>query len=231
MNLVVTPTLNERENVRKLAKTVLALPRFALLIVDDNSPDGTWNLVQELKSEHPELHLLHRKEKPGFRNSYVDGFRWALEKGVYQNIFTMDADFSHPPKKLIEMAAALDDQADMAIGSRYVDGGAVENWSFLRRTLSLNANRFARTVTGMPVRDCTAGFTGTKASHIASLELEKMKAEGYAFLIELKYHLIKNGARVKEVPITFTDRQFGETKFNTSMIGEAAKTCWRLRSE
>ena len=231
MNLVVTPTLNERENVANLADAVLSLPGFALLIVDDNSPDDTWKLVEELKEKHPELHLLHRKENPGFRNSYVDGFRWALAQGVYQNIFTMDADFSHPPHKLVELAAALEEGADLAIGSRYVEGGGVENWSFLRRTLSLNANRFARTVTRMKVGDCTAGFTATKASHMAKLELKKMRSEGYAFLIELKYHLLKNGASFKEVPITFTDRQLGETKFNTGMIGEAVKTCWRLRGE
>lgn len=229
MILVISPTLNERGNIDTLSERVLMHEGIELLIVDDDSQDGTWQRVSELRKDQPRLHLLHRLDDPGFRKSYIDGFIWALQRPRYSHIITMDADLSHNPDHLPAMKQALENGADLAIGSRYVSGGGVSNWPLTRRMISRNANRFARTVTGLPIRDCTAGFNGISTEILRNLDLKKMECEGYGFLIELKYLLWLEGATIQEVPIIFSDRTEGETKFSTSMIGEAVKTCFRVR--
>lgn len=230
MELVITPTLNEAENIPILVREVLAHGRFELLVVDDNSPDGTGRIVEELRRDEPRLHLLRRMDNPGFRNAYLDGVRWALAQPGIRNIFTMDADLSHNPKYLPALSTALEQGADFAIGSRYTRGGGVENWSFPRRFLSRNANRFARLVTGLPVRDCTAGFLGIRAELLRGVNLEEITSKGYGFLVELKHLLWRHGGRPVEVPIVFTDRRFGETKFTSAMIHEAMNACFHVRS-
>jgi dolichol-phosphate mannosyltransferase len=228
VNLVITPTLNERENIDELVRCVLEHEECSLLVVDDNSPDLTWQRVEDLQEKYDRLHLLRRMSNPGFRNSYLDGLRWALERAETASIITMDADLSHPPDTLPDLIAGLG-EADMVIGSRYVKGGTVRNWTFTRRLLSRNANRFARAVTGMPVRDCTAGFIAIGIDLLHRLPLGEIESTGYAFLIELKHIAWRIGARISETPIVFTDRRFGATKFNSGMIGEAVSACMRLR--
>ena len=231
MDLVISPTLNEIDNIDALVEGVLGMggeQDFELLIVDDDSSDGTWQHVEELRGKQERLHLLRRLQDHGFGASYLDGFRWALERG-FEYIFTMDADLSHRPLYLLEMRLALAQGADVAVGSRYVRGGGVENWPLRRRLISRFANRFARMVTRLPVRDCTAGFLGIGAEMLRAIDFESITCNGYGFLIELKHALWRAGAKIAEVPIVFSDRERGETKFNSSMIGEAMKTCFRLR--
>lgn len=230
MFLVISPTLNERENIDDLAGKVLAHQGVDLLVVDDDSSDGTWQRVSELRQQQPRLHLLHRLGDPGFRKSYIDGFIWALQRPQYSFIITMDADLSHNPAYLPDIMAALKEGADLAIGSRYAKNGGVKDWPFMRRAISRNANRFARFVTRLPIRDCTAGFNGIRCEKLRTINLKKLECEGYGFLIELKYLLWLSHARIVEVPIIFTDRTAGETKFSASMIGEAVRTCFRVRS-
>ena len=231
MDLVISPTLNEVDNIDALVDGVLGMggeEEFELLIVDDDSVDGTWQRVEALSEQWQRLHLLRRLEDHGFGASYLDGFRWALERGV-ERVFTMDADLSHRPIYLPEMRLALAQGADVAVGSRYVSGGGVENWPLRRRLISRYANRFARFVTRLPVRDCTAGFLAIRTGMLRAIDFEDIRCNGYGFLIELKHALWRAGAAIVEVPIVFSDRERGETKFNSSMIGEAMKTCFRLR--
>lgn len=230
MNLVISPTLNERENIDRLVEGVLGHEELELLIVDDDSDDGTWQRVSELRETERRLHLLHRMGDHGFRKSYIDGFIWALQRSQYTAVITMDADLSHDPRYLPEMTKALEEGSDLVVGSRYVQGGGVENWPLPRRMISRNANRFARTVTRMPIRDCTAGFNGINTETLRRINLKKLECEGYGFLIELKYLLWLQHARITEIPIIFSDRTAGETKFSAGMIGEAVRTCFRVRS-
>jgi len=171
---------------------------------------------------------MRRTSNPGFGASYTEGFRWALERG-FERVFTMDADLSHSPEYLPAMLQALEEGVDVVVGSRYARGGGIENWSLRRRLISRMANIFAKVVTGLPVSDCTAGFLGMKANILRRLDLESIRCNGYGFLIELKHALWRAGASFREVPIVFRDRRFGETKFHAGMIGEAMKTCFRLR--
>lgn len=228
-DLVISPTLNERENIDILVQMVLAHDGFSLLIVDDDSGDGTWQRVEELQKEYPDLFLLRRMENHGFRNSYIDGFRWALQHSIITHIFTMDADLSHKPEYLPKLCSRLEGGIDMIVGSRYSQGGGVKNWTLPRKFLSRIANRFARFMTGLPVRDCTSGFNGIRTDALANLDLDSIKSNGYAFLIELKHLLWRNRAKLAEIPIIFTDRINGITKFNSGMIKEAVKACRRLR--
>jgi dolichol-phosphate mannosyltransferase len=229
MKLVISPTLNERDNIDNLVAGVLQYPDLELLIVDDDSTDGTWQYVSNLRKSNPRLNLLHRLDDKGFRKSYIDGFIWALQRPQYSAVITMDADLSHNPKYLGDIIASLDNDGDLVIGSRYTKGGGVENWPLIRRMISRNANHFARFVTGLPIKDCTAGFNGIQADILRKIDLKQMECEGYGFLIELKYLLWLKKANIVEVPIVFSDRTAGETKFSTSMIGEAIRTCFRVR--
>lgn len=220
--LVIIPTYNERENIRAIIAHVLRLsPAFDVLIVDDGSPDGTASLVKESMAGAPgRVHLLERSGKQGLGTAYIAGFKWALERG-YGFIFEMDADFSHNPDDLVRLWKACDDGADMSVGSRYVKGGHVKDWSWDRIILSYCASIYVRAVLWLGVRDTTAGFVCYKRHVLQALPLDEVRFVGYAFQIEMKYRVRRRGFRIAEVPITFIDRELGTSKMNTSIFKEA----------
>lgn len=220
-NLVIIPTYNELENIEQVIRKVFALSTdFEILIVDDNSPDGTAKVVQQLQTEFPHLHLEVRKVKDGLGKAYTHGFKWALERN-YSYIFEMDADLSHNPQDLPKLLDALENNADVAIGSRYSHGVNVVNWPMSRVLLSYLASRYARIVTGLPIHDATAGFVGYKRKVLETLDLNQIKFKGYGFQIEMKYKAWKKGFQLVEVPIIFTNREFGESKITPNIMGEA----------
>lgn len=225
--LVVTPTYNERENLPAVVQRVLALPEFVeLLVVDDNSPDGTGRLADELAARHARVHVLHRAEKDGLGRAYVAGFKWALAK-EYDFILEMDGDLSHNPDdvpRLIEAAAT----ADLALGSRYRDGLRVINWPLNRLVLSLGAALYVRLITGMPFSDPTGGFKCFRREALGSLDLDAVRSNGYSFQIELTHRLWRQGLLVVEVPIIFTDRFHGKSKMSGRIVREALAMVWRL---
>lgn len=230
-SLVIIPTYNEKENVAQIIKAVLALPHdFHVLIVDDSSPDGTGEIVQMMRKSNPKtVHLLTRKEKEGLGKAYIAGFKWGIAQD-YDFIFEMDADFSHNPKNLLDLYDACSTQgADMSIGSRYMPGGGVDNWPFDRRFLSYGASIYVRIITGMNIKDPTAGFVCYRAQVLKSIDLDKIKFVGYAFQIEMKYNAYKLGFKLKEVPIIFKDREEGNSKMSTNIIGEAIKGVIAMR--
>ena len=232
-SLVIIPTYNERENIPRMIRTVFELPQpFHLLIVDDGSPDGTGEIVRELQQQYPgRLHLLERAGKLGLGTAYLTGFRWALEHpSQYRFVFEMDADFSHTPADLIRLRQPLaEGRGDVSVGSRYVSGGGVENWPLDRRILSYGASLYVRAVTGMPVKDPTAGFVGYTREVLAAMDFDRIRLIGYAFQIEMKHTARRLGYRVVEVPIVFTDRIAGNSKMHTSIIKEAVVGVVRLR--
>jgi len=220
--VVVIPTYNEVENIQDIIEAVLGLPLASdVLVVDDNSPDGTAEIVRKLQQLHPELKLVNREKKEGLGPAYVHGFRWALEQG-YTYIFEMDADFSHPPNALAPMQEVLQQNlADMVVGSRYKEGIRVRDWPLSRIALSVGASLYVKLITGLPVADPTAGFVGYHAKVLRALDLEDIRFRGYAFQIALKFWAWKKGFRIAEFPIIFTDRTRGDSKMNTSIISEA----------
>jgi len=222
-SLVIIPTYNEKENIRKIIHAVFGLEQvFHILIVDDGSPDGTADIVRELQKDHPEqLHLLSREGKQGLGTAYIAGFRWGLERD-YEYLFEMDADFSHNPKDLPRLYDACANQgADLSVGSRYTKNGKVENWPIDRILLSYGASLYVRMITWMPVKDPTAGFICYSRKVLEKIDLDKIRFVGYAFQIEMKFAARTLGFKIKEVPITFTDRIEGVSKMNTSIISEA----------
>lgn len=221
-SVVIIPTYNEKENIRDIIAAVFALPhQFDVLIIDDNSPDGTAAIVKELQKENPDrLHLLERKGKLGLGTAYITGFKWSIEH-KYDFVIEMDADFSHPPKKLIELREACLNGADVAIGSRYISGVNVVNWPMGRVLMSYYASAYVRIVTGLPVRDTTAGFVCYRRKVLETMELDKIQFKGYAFQIEMKFTAYKMGFKIVEVPIVFVNRVLGTSKMNTSIFGEA----------
>ncbi len=220
--IVIIPTYNEIENVEEITRKVLSLqPSFDCLIVDDNSPDGTSRKVSELQNEFPNrLFLLNRKSKSGLGTAYIEGFAWCLQK-EYEYIFEMDADFSHNPDDLIRLHLACENGADIAIGSRYITGVNVVNWPMSRVMMSYFASSYVRFITGMEIRDSTAGFVCYKKRVLQTIELDKIKFRGYAFQIEMKFKAWKHGFKITEVPIIFTDRTKGESKISKGIIKEA----------
>ncbi len=220
--LVIIPTYNEKENIEKIIRATMGLSKdFHILIVEDNSPDGTGNIVKSLLKEfNGKLHILERKGKLGLGTAYIAGFRWGLKNG-YDIIFEMDADFSHNPNDLLRLHEAIKGGADAAIGSRYVSGVNVVNWPMGRVLMSYFASKYVRMITGMETRDTTAGFVGWSRKVLETIDLNKVKFVGYAFQIEMKYTAIKLGFNVVEVPIIFTDRTEGESKMNKSIFREA----------
>lgn len=221
--LIIIPTYNEKENIENIIRAIFALEKaFDILIVDDNSPDGTNTIVQKLQTEFPnKLFLEIRKEKNGLGTAYIHGFNWALAK-KYEYIIEMDADFSHNPNDLIKLyKACAEDGADVSIGSRYSKGVNVVNWSIKRVLLSYFASRYVRIITGIPVHDTTAGFVCYKRKVLETIKLNKIKFVGYAFQIEMKFKAWKHGFNIKEVSVIFTDRTLGESKMNGSIVGEA----------
>ena len=228
--LVIIPTYNEKENITAIIDTVMALPSgFHLLIVDDNSPDGTQDLVRSAQDKYGErLHLLGRKGKLGLGTAYIAGFKYGL-KEEYTHLFEMDADFSHPPEKLEELYEACKNGADIAVGSRYIKGGGVKDWSWERVILSKGASLYVQFITFMPVKDPTAGFVCYTDRALKSIDLDRIGFVGYAFQIEMKYVFWKLGFRIKEVPIIFKDRELGTSKMDVSIITEAISGVLKLR--
>lgn len=229
-SVVIIPTYNEKENIENIINAVFALPvMFDVLIIDDNSPDGTAAIVEQMQKQWDgRLHLLKRSRKLGLGTAYIMGFKWCLNAG-YEFIIEMDADFSHPPKKLLELRQACLDGADVAIGSRYVSGVNVVNWPMGRVIMSYYASAYVRIVTGMNVRDTTAGFVCYRRNVLEAIDLDKIRFKGYAFQIEMKFTAFKMGCRIKEVPIIFVNRVLGTSKMNSSIFGEAVFGVLQLR--
>lgn len=229
-SVVIIPTYNEKENIENIINAVFALPvMFDVLIIDDNSPDGTAAIVERMQKQWDgRLHLLKRSGKLGLGTAYIMGFKWCLNAG-YEFIIEMDADFSHPPKKLLELRQACLDDADVAIGSRYVSGVNVVNWPMGRVIMSYYASAYVRIVTGMNVRDTTAGFVCYRRNVLEAIDLDKIRFKGYAFQIEMKFTAFKMGCCIKEVPIIFVNRVLGTSKMNSSIFGEAVFGVLQLR--
>ncbi len=228
--LVIIPTYNEKENVRAIIEAVFALPRrFDVLIIDDNSPDGTAAIVKEMMaSAGSRLHLLERKGKLGLGTAYIAGFKWALEHD-YEYICEMDADFSHNPTDLPRLVKACEEGADVAIGSRYLTGVNVVNWPMGRVMMSYFASRYVRIVTGMPVNDATAGFVCYRRRVLQALPLDKIRFKGYAFQIEMKFLSHKYGFKIVEVPIIFVNRVLGVSKMSSGIFSEGFFGVLRLK--
>jgi dolichol-phosphate mannosyltransferase len=219
--IVIIPTYNEKENIEAIIAAVMSLPLdFHVLVIDDGSPDGTALIVKSLFAKYPnKLFLEERKGKLGLGTAYIHGFKWAL-KNNYTFICEMDADFSHNPSDLIRLQAACVNGADVSIGSRYVNGGAVENWPTSRIALSKSASFYTRLITFMPIKDPTAGFVCYKAEVLNTINLDAIEFIGYAFQIEMKFAAWKLGFKITEVPITFIDRKLGASKMNKGIIKE-----------
>ncbi|HIA94114.1 MAG TPA: polyprenol monophosphomannose synthase [Candidatus Marinimicrobia bacterium] len=226
--LVISPTYNEGKNIESLVDQVLGPnPDYHLLIVDDNSPDGTAAIVKELQQTYPNLSLEVRPGKAGLGTAYLFGFKWALERG-YEAIVQIDADLSHDPKDVPRLVSELQNY-DLIIGSRYVEGVSVVNWPIRRLILSYGANMYSRTVTGMPINDGTGGFKAWRGSLLRKIELNKVKSQGYSFQIEMNFRAWRQNARIKEEPIIFVDRTIGESKMSKAIMYEAIWMVWRLR--
>jgi dolichol-phosphate mannosyltransferase len=225
--LVIVPTYNERENLPALVESLMKLPvGLDLLVVDDNSPDGTGKLADELAARNPQVHVLHRAEKDGLGRAYCAGFKWALEHG-YEFVFEMDGDFSHDPKAIPSFLEAAQ-TADLVLGSRYRNGIRVINWPLKRLMLSLCAAKYVRVVTGMPMSDPTGGFKCFRRRALACLNLDAVHSNGYSFQIEITHKLWRRGMRIAEVPIVFTDRFLGNSKMSSRIVREALWMVWRL---
>ena len=228
-SLVIVPTYNEKENIARLIRAVLAQdPSIDVLIVDDGSPDGTGGLVDAIADSEPRVHAIHRAAKLGLGTAYVAGFKWALARD-YQFIFEMDADFSHAPERIPEFLQAIR-TADLVIGSRYQNGQVnVVNWPIGRLILSYSANIYARRITGLPIFDATAGFKCFRRRVLESIDLDDIKSNGYAFQIEMHMRAWKKGFRIVEIPIVFVDRTEGSSKMSKRIVREAVWMVWRLR--
>lgn len=221
--IVIIPTYKEKENIEKIIRKVVSLTvNFHILIIDDNSPDGTAAIVKELQKEYPQiLHLLERPGKLGLGSAYIAGFKWALERG-YDYVMEMDADFSHNPEDLVRLLMACTiEGADMAIGSRYVTGVNVVNWPMGRVIMSYYASAYVRFITGLSIRDTTAGFVCYSSKVLKTIKLDEIRLRGYAFQIEMKFKTWKYGFVIKEVPIIFTDRKLGSSKMSGGIFNEA----------
>jgi len=226
--LIIIPTYNEIENIEKLIKDILSFDEnIDILVVDDNSPDGTGNRVKELKKIYNKLFLVEREGKLGLGTAYVAGFKFALQNG-YHVVFEMDADFSHDPKEIPNFLKAIKD-ADLVIGSRYISGVNVVNWPLRRLMLSYFANRYTSIVTGLPLCDSTGGYKCLRREVLESINLDKIHSGGYSFQIELNFKAWKKGFRIKEIPIIFIDRAVGKSKMSRAIIREAIWMVWKLK--
>ncbi len=230
-SIVIIPTYNEKENIENIIRYVFSLSKpFHVLVVEDNSPDGTADIVKSLMKEFPgQLFIEERKGKLGLGTAYIHGFKWALKRS-YEYVFEMDADFSHNPDDLLKLYHACHvDKADMSVGSRYITGVNVVNWPMGRVLMSYYASAYVRLVTGLSIRDTTAGFVCYSRRVLETIDLDKVRFTGYAFQIEMKFSAVKLGFDVKEVPIIFTDRTLGESKMNKSIFTEAIFGVMQLR--
>ena len=226
--LVIIPTFNEAVNLPQIVPVVLAQdPRVQVLVVDDNSPDGTGRLADEMAAANPRIHVLHREAKAGLGRAYLAGFDWALKRD-FQAVFEMDADFSHDPTFIPTFLTALDG-ADLVLGSRYATGVNVINWPISRLLLSLGANFYARVVTGLPLTDSTGGFKCFRREVLAAIDLGRVRSNGYAFQIEMSFRAWKQGFALTEVPIIFHDRVEGHSKMSRKIVREAVWMVWWLR--
>jgi len=226
--IVVVPTYNEKDNVAALAASVLVQhPDIHILFVDDNSPDGTGRIIDDLASENNRIHVLHREGKLGLGSAYREGFKAALAMGA-DYIMEMDADFSHDPGSLPLFMSAIK-ESDLVIGSRYLNGVSVVNWPIRRLILSYFASVYTRWVTGLQLHDCTSGFKCFRRSTIESIDLETVKSDGYSFQIEMNYRCMENGLKITEIPIVFIDRHAGSSKMSRRIVREAVFMVWKLR--
>jgi len=226
--LIIIPTYNERDNLVELLGKIFEqdLP-IEVLIVDDNSPDRTGELADELSGADPRVHVMHRAGKQGLGSAYVAGFRYALERD-YDAVFEMDADFSHNPESLRDFLRELE-SADLVLGSRYLHGVTVVNWPLSRLILSYGANLYSRVITGMPVKDLTGGYKCFRRQVLESIDLSRVRSDGYGFQIEVNFKAWRKGFRVREIPIMFVDRRAGVSKMSRRIVWEAAWMVWRLR--
>jgi len=227
--LIVVPTYNERENVAEVVRRFLQpVDAAEILFVDDNSPDGTGDLLDEIAAENERVHVMHRPGKLGLGTAYLDGFAWALERS-YDYILEMDADFSHDPKYLPDMVRLAREGADMVVGSRYIEGGGTINWGLGRQFISRSGGLYARTILGVKTRDLTSGFACYRRKTLERLSLDLIKSNGYSFQIEMKYRVIRAGMTVRELPIVFEDRRVGQSKMSRAIFLEALLMVWKLR--
>lgn len=225
--IVIIPTYNERENLPALVERVTQQPvEVEMLIVDDNSPDGTGKLAAEIAARNSHVHVLHRPEKSGLGRAYCAGFKWALERD-YEFIFEMDGDFSHDPNEIPNFLKAAQD-ADLVLGTRYKNGIRVINWPLRRLMLSMTAAKYVRVVTGMPFSDPTGGYKCFRRRTLQSIDLEAIRSNGYSFQIEMTHKVWRQGLRIAEVPITFLDRFQGNSKMSSKIVHEAFLMVWRL---
>jgi len=226
--LVCVPTYNERENVVPVVEAILAAAPVEVLVIDDNSPDGTGRLADALAARDARVHVLHRAGKEGLGRAYLAGFAWALARG-YGLVLEMDADFSHDPRFLPGMLEAAR-EADLVLGSRYVPGGGTVNWGLLRKVISRGGSLYARTILGLPIRDLTGGFKCFRREVLEAIDLPSVECTGYAFQIELTYRAFRKGFRVREVPIVFEDRRVGHSKMSRRIVLEALRKVWSIRA-
>ncbi|MBI5549268.1 MAG: polyprenol monophosphomannose synthase [Deltaproteobacteria bacterium] len=228
--LVIIPTYNEAENVEPITLAVLAAdPRLDVLIVDDNSPDGTGVKADALAKADGRVHVLHRAAKEGLGRAYLAGFEWALAR-PYRFVFEMDADFSHDPRYLPRFLAQMEAGADMVLGSRYVEGGGTVNWGISRQIISKGGSLYARSILGVKVRDLTGGFKCFRRETLEGLDLAGVRSTGYAFQIDVTFRALKRGFKVREIPIVFEDRRVGKSKMSRKIFLEAVTMVWRLRA-
>jgi dolichol-phosphate mannosyltransferase len=226
--LVIVPTYNEAKNLPQIVPAVLKQdPRLEVLVVDDNSPDGTGDIADRMAQAKSRVHVLHRQSKEGLGRAYLAGFRWGLEQG-YEAMFEMDADFSHDPAFIGGFLTAIED-ADLVLGSRYATGVNVINWPISRLLLSLGANLYARLITGLPLSDATGGFKCFRRAVLEAIDLDQVRSNGYAFQIEMSFRAWKKGFRLKEIPIIFHDRVEGQSKMSKRIVREAIWMVWWLR--
>ncbi|HJZ87466.1 MAG TPA: polyprenol monophosphomannose synthase [Polyangia bacterium] len=227
--LICVPTYNERDNLEALVQTVHSVvPEAHLLVVDDNSPDGTGQLADQLAAREPRIQVLHRAGKLGLGTAYLEGFRRGLAQG-YEFLFEMDCDFSHDPRYLPDLLLAAQSGADLAVGSRYVAGGGTRNWGLGRKLVSRGGSLYARTILGVKVRDLTSGFKCFRRRVLEALPLDSVRTQGYGFQIEMTYRALRAGFRVVEVPIVFVDRRVGQSKMSRAIFLEAMTMVWALR--
>jgi len=226
-SLVIVPTYNEKDNLPSIVARIMRHPDYIeLLVVDDTSPDGTGKIADDMAAQNPRVHVLHRAEKNGLGRAYCAGFKWALERD-YQFILEMDGDFSHNPDDIPTFLAAAQN-ADLVLGSRYKDGIRVINWPLRRLMLSMGAGKYVRFITGMPISDPTGGYKCFRRAALQSVDLEAIRSNGYSFQIEVTHKLWRQGLRIAEVPIIFTDRFLGSSKMSRKIVFEALWMVWRL---
>lgn len=229
--LIVTPTYNERDNLPVFVSGVLAaMPSAHVMIVDDASPDGTGDIADDLSRSDARIHVLHRTGKLGLGTAYVEAFQWGIERS-YERFFEMDADLSHDVRYLPDFVRALDEGADVVIGSRNIPGGGVEGWGILRHFISKGGSIYSRTILGLGVKDLTSGYKAFSRRVLEAIDLASVESNGYSFQIEMTYRAIRKGMKVVEVPIVFVDRRAGQSKMSRKIFIEAIGVVWKLRAE